>query len=99
MEVLFKPAEDKLAAAASSKRRISPATVTAAADASRTGESGSGDGGGDTMEGVFGGALAIRRRWESKKEESKAFSCMLWCTIALGAMTSNLNIRTVSQSC
>lgn len=93
MEVLFKPAENQLSPG-SSKRHISPATVAAAAataDASRAG-------GGDTMEGVFGGALAIRRRWESepKKDESKAFSCMLWCTIALGAMTSNLNIRTVS---
>lgn len=93
MEVLFKPAEKQLpGGAGGSKRHISPATVAAAAaDASQAG-------GGDTMEGVFGGALTIRRRWESesKKEESKAFSCMLWCTIALGAMTSNLSIRTVS---
>lgn len=49
----------------------------------------------DSMEGVFAGTLAVRRRWESKKEESRAFSCMLWCTIALGAMTSNLSVRTV----
>lgn len=71
------------------EEKLSAGMVAAAADASRAG-------GGDTMEGVFGGALAIRRRWESKKDESKAFSCTLWCTIALGAMTSNLNIRTVS---
>lgn len=83
MEVLFKPAEKQLSAAAA---------AASAADASGGGRDG-------TMEGVFGGALTIRRRWESqpkKKEESKAFSCMLWCTIALGAMTNNLNIRTVS---
>lgn len=48
------------------------------------------------LEGVLGGHAAIRRRWELQGE-NKAFSCMLWCTIAIGAMTSNLRTITVSD--
>lgn len=87
MEVLFNPAEKQLTAAAAKRRNAAEMADDVGAE---------GEGGDESMEGVFGGTLAIRRRWESKKqEESKAFSCMLWCTIALGAMTSNLELRTV----
>lgn len=58
-------------------------------------EQGSFRGGGESMEGVFSGALAIQK-FGSNTQESKAFSCMLWCTIALGAMTNNLSLPTVS---
>lgn len=52
-------------------------------------------GGDESMEGVLSGALAIHK-FGSDTQESKASSCMLWCTIALGAMTSNLSLPTVS---
>lgn len=45
---------------------------------------------------AFGGPLALRRKFYATKDRSGAFSCMLWCTIALGAMTSNMNSRLVS---
>lgn len=48
------------------------------------------------LDGVLGGYAGVRRRWELQGE-NKAFSCMLWCTIAIGAMTSNLRTITVSD--
>ncbi|CAM9167443.1 unnamed protein product, partial [Ectocarpus sp. 6 AP-2014] len=59
-------------------------------------EQGSFRGGAESMEGVFSGALAIQK-FGSNTQESKAFSCMLWCTIALGAMTNNLKVATVRR--
>ncbi|CBN76793.1 hypothetical protein Esi_0000_0634 [Ectocarpus siliculosus] len=59
-------------------------------------EQGSLRGGAESMEGVFSGALAIHK-FGSNTQESKAFSCMLWCTIALGAMTNNLKVATVRR--
>ncbi|CAN0120612.1 unnamed protein product [Ectocarpus sp. 12 AP-2014] len=59
-------------------------------------EQGSFRGGAESMEGVFSGALAIQK-FGSNTQESKAFSCILWCTIALGAMTNNLSLPTVRR--
>lgn len=46
------------------------------------------------MERTLSGPLALRRKWY-KHEDSRPFSCMLWCTIALGAMTNSMCSRLV----
>lgn len=49
----------------------------------------------EDADSAFGGPLALRRKYYNTAERSGTFSCMLWCTIALGAMTSNMNSRLV----
>lgn len=92
MEVLFKPAEGARLGA-SAKRRSSETSVSGDSDDSMAlvvGES-------PEMEGIFSGALELQRRWQ-REGQSKALLCMLWCTIALGAMTSNLHSSMVRAS-
>ena len=95
MEVLFRPAIEDANRRESEKGFASESAGDSGTDTSpslslavRRPES-------PDLDGVLGGAAAVRRRWELQ-ESSKAFSCMLWCTIAIGAMTSNLRTTTVS---
>lgn len=92
MELLFKPAND---ASANAARRVegggakdfddNTALMVHGGDSFETGEG-----------SLMMGALGLHRRWKAQqKGENRAFSCMLWCTVALGAMTSNLCNKTV----
>lgn len=49
----------------------------------------------EDAESVFAGPLALRRKYYNSTKASGAFSCMLWCTIALGALTSKMGSRLV----
>lgn len=105
MEVLFAPSIEASANAAK-RRGIDPINVSpdgGAADPTRRLSCESDDSThrvsdpAPDMDGMLGSALALHKRWQRKEGHTKAFNCILWCTIALGAMTSNISTRVVSR--